>query len=276
LHDAAETTASVALAVLSLDLAEIVASPPATPLATPEALTVATPVFDEVHDTDGVATMLPSASYAVAVNVCVDPEATDAVDGVTSRRFMGVGTTVTSARPDFPLLVAVITAFPTATAVARPDVETAATARLELDQLTALPLMTSPAALCSVASSCAVLEMGIDTDSGATATEATVFGEPDEASVTPLPQLRAADVTNTTKPTALARLGMRDTHIAASFRELAGRVEMPLPTTAGPLATLEVEYDSCEADGPFECGERYESGRRKRRETLRPNQPLFD
>jgi hypothetical protein len=118
--------------------------------------------------------------------------------------------------------------------------------------------------------------MGIDTVSGATATEATVFGEPDEASVTPLPQLREADVTNTTKATALARLGMHDTDIAASFRELAGRVEMPLLTTAGPLATLEVEYDNCEADGPFECGERYESGRRKRRETLRPNQPLFD
>jgi len=40
--------------------------------------------------------------------------------------------------------------------------------------------------------------MGTDTVSGATATEATVFGEPDEASVTPLPQLGAADVTNTT------------------------------------------------------------------------------
>ena len=88
---------------------------------------------------------------------------------------MGTGETVTVALPDFPLLVAVMIASPGATPVTSPAFETVATLAFALVQLNGRFVSASPAAFRTVASSCDVPEIVVETVVGATATLATTL-----------------------------------------------------------------------------------------------------
>jgi hypothetical protein len=79
-------TLSVALACVPPEMAMIVAAPSLTALAIPEALTDATPEFDELHCTEPVTSwLLPSENFPVAVNCCPPPGAAVALAGDTCK-----------------------------------------------------------------------------------------------------------------------------------------------------------------------------------------------
>src|SRR2546425_4006277 len=120
-------------------VAVMVAAPAATPLTRPLALTVATEAFEVVHVTVRPVSVLPLASFTVAVSGTVWPTCTDAVAGLTVTDATGTVATVIAAVPLFPSLVAVSVAAPTATPVACPAPFTVATAGLLLDHVTVRP-----------------------------------------------------------------------------------------------------------------------------------------
>jgi hypothetical protein len=110
-------TVTVAVPLLPPALAVMVAGPARAPVTTPELDTVATPVLLEVHVTVYPSTLCHLASFTVAVNVVVDPDATLLVAGDTVIVATGARLTVTVAVPDLPSLVAVMVAVPGATPV---------------------------------------------------------------------------------------------------------------------------------------------------------------
>ena len=110
----------MAVPLLPPALAVMVAGPARAPVTTPELDTVATPVLLEVHVTVYPVNVVPLASFTVAVNVVVDPDATLLVAGDTVIVATGARLTVTVAVPDLPSLVAVMVAVPGATPVTTP------------------------------------------------------------------------------------------------------------------------------------------------------------
>lgn len=129
-------TFSVVVPLTPLEVAVIVAVPAAAAVATLPDI-VATVVFDDVQvavaDTSCV---VPSLSFAVAVNAWVCPTAIHGLAGVTVMLVMNGGTTLTLAVPDTPFFDAVIVAVPSATALSTPLVPTVATAVLLLVHVT--------------------------------------------------------------------------------------------------------------------------------------------
>src|SRR2546428_12402665 len=84
------------------EAAGLAAAPAATPLTRPLALTVATEAFEVVHVTVRPVSVLPLASFTVAVSGTVWPTCTDAVAGVTGTDASGTGANRIAAAPPFP------------------------------------------------------------------------------------------------------------------------------------------------------------------------------
>ncbi|BBB59855.1 hypothetical protein UNDKW_1582 [Undibacterium sp. KW1] len=124
-----DTTVSVAVADLALRLAVIIDVPVVTPVAIPLDNILATELLPELQVTKFVTlTLLLSEYVPIATNAWVEPIARFAVTGVIAIEFrVTAGTTVNEAEPVLPPSVAVISAGPVATAVARPFGKTVAT-----------------------------------------------------------------------------------------------------------------------------------------------------
>ena len=91
--------------------------PGATPVTTPSLLTVATDAFPVLQLTTRPPSMLPWLSRNVAPSVTVDPTCTVLNCGETATELTGRASTVTSAVPLFPSLLAVMVALPGESAV---------------------------------------------------------------------------------------------------------------------------------------------------------------
>ena len=152
------TTATVTLPVWPSLVAVIVTGPPTViPVTRPEPDTVATALFDEVHETTRPVTIVPEASRIVAES-CTPLKGVKVDDaGDTLTVATGGGVTVTVAEPSCPSLVAtMVTGPPTVTAVTSPVVETVATAVFVDDHVTVRFWRLTPAASRGVAVSCVV------------------------------------------------------------------------------------------------------------------------
>src|SRR5690349_19585580 len=117
-------------------VAVIVAEPAATPVTTPLPETVATVASLVAHVTARPLRGVPFASLGVAVSCAVWPTVTLAVVGLTATEATGTFVTVAVDAAVLPPPVALIVAWPAATAVMRPLLETVATAVLLLDHVT--------------------------------------------------------------------------------------------------------------------------------------------
>lgn len=93
-------TVNVVEALIVPEAAWMVADPSPADEAIPEALTVATPVEDELHFTELVTfCVLLSVKVPVAVNCCVLPRVTDGAAGVTSTETSAGALTVKAVAP---------------------------------------------------------------------------------------------------------------------------------------------------------------------------------
>ena len=117
------------------------------------AFTLAIGLLFELHVIDRSVRTLPLPSFAVAVNCCVVPAVTLAEAGLTLTTATGTRVTVMSEVLDFPSLVAVMVAVPTATAVTSPFASTVAVALSE-DHEMVRPLSAEPVESFVVAVSC--------------------------------------------------------------------------------------------------------------------------
>ena len=156
---AAATTVTVAVPVCPSLVAVIVVLPAVVPAVTTPVLdTVATAVLLDVQVTVRPVSVVPFASFVVAVNctVAVWPAVSVAVDGETVTVATGGGLTVIAAVPVLPSLVAVIVAVPWATAVTTPVTLTVATAVLLDVHVMVRPESTLPFASVVVAVSVVV------------------------------------------------------------------------------------------------------------------------
>src|SRR5213083_1704990 len=153
-------------------VAVIVADPGVTPETSPLLLTAATAVLELDHVTVRPESGFPPASFGVAVSCTVWPACTDAEGGVTSTVATGTFVTVIDEVPLFPSLVAVIVAEPGVTPETRPLLFTAATAVLELDNVTVRPERGAPLASFGVAVSCTVWPACTEAEGGVTSTVA--------------------------------------------------------------------------------------------------------
>jgi len=154
----------------------MVAEPTATPLTTPLLETVATAALSLAHVTVRPVSVLPFASFSVAVSATVRPTATLAVAGLTVTVATGTCTTVIVALPLCPSHVAVIVAEPATFPVTSPFELTVATAVLLLAHVTVRPVNGLPFASFGVAVSCTVLPSSTLADAGVTVTLATGTG----------------------------------------------------------------------------------------------------
>src|SRR5712691_5283823 len=166
-------TVSAAVPLWPSLVAVMVADPTATPLTTPLLETVATAALSLAHVTVRPVSVLPFASFSVAVSTTVRPTATLAVAGLTVTVATGTCTTVIAAPPLCPSLVAVIVAEPATFPVTSPLELTVATAVLELAHVTTRPDNGLPLASFGVAVSCTVVPSFTEGPAGATVTEAT-------------------------------------------------------------------------------------------------------
>src|SRR5213593_3549839 len=157
-------------------VAVMVAEPTATPLTTPLLETVATAALSLAHVTVRPVSVLPFASFSVAVSATVRPTATLAVAGLTVTVATGTCTTVIVALPLCPSHVAVIVAEPATFPVTSPFELTVATAVLLLAHVTVRPVNGLPFASFGVAVSCTVLPSSTLADAGVTVTLATGTG----------------------------------------------------------------------------------------------------
>src|SRR5205823_6378081 len=148
--------------------------PAATPVTRPLLLfTVAADVLELVHTTVRPVSVLPPASFSVAVSCTVAFAKMLAVAGATVTVATGALDTVTSDVPFTPSLVAVIVAVPAATPVTRPLLLfTVAADALEL-HTTVRPVSVLPPASFSLAVSCTVAFVKMLAVAGATVTVAT-------------------------------------------------------------------------------------------------------
>jgi hypothetical protein len=131
------TTVRLAAPDLPPARAVIVTGPPAaTPVTSPLLVTVASAVLEDVHEYVRPGNGCPAEFSAVAPKLIALPTTTEAVVGVTATEATVLSTggavTVICADPDFPAALAVMNAWPGATAVTRPDELTDATPAAEL------------------------------------------------------------------------------------------------------------------------------------------------
>src|SRR5205807_7903387 len=151
----APTVTAVAPLLPSL-VAVIVASPGLAAPPRPVASTVATAGALLVQVTTRPARGLPLASCGVAESCSAPPSGSAPVPGLTATAAIGTGTTVTTAAPLRPSLVAVMVALPGLSALTRPVASTSAAVGAVLahvtDRLrTGVPLAIGVAVSCSVA-----------------------------------------------------------------------------------------------------------------------------
>jgi hypothetical protein len=170
------STNTVDVPVLPSLVAVIVAVPVPTPVTTPVAETVAIAVALELHVTMRPVSVLPPASFVMAVNACVVPATTLAETGLTVTVATGTGTTLTVAVPVFPSLVAVIVAVPRATPLTKPPEVTVAMPVLSELHVMARPVRTAPFASRVVAVRVAVAAIKTFVVGGATVTVLTGAG----------------------------------------------------------------------------------------------------
>ena len=167
-------TVTAAVPLLPSLVAVIVTGPPATlPVTRPLASTVATVASPVVQTTVRPVSVMPLASFNVAVSCRVAATCTLPVAGVTRTVSTGTRATVIAALPLFPSLVAVIVADPSAFAVTSPVTETLAIPVSLLAQVTARPLRGLPAGSLGVAVSwmvCPGVRLAV---AGLTSTDAT-------------------------------------------------------------------------------------------------------
>jgi hypothetical protein len=124
--------------------AVIVAVPTATDVTRPLASTVAIVWSLDDHNTIRPASTWSAASLVSALSCWVEPTVTLAAAGLTVTDATGTGTTVRVAAPDFPSLVAVITADPATIDVTTPVLETVATVKSSDVHVTTRPVRTAP------------------------------------------------------------------------------------------------------------------------------------
>jgi hypothetical protein len=184
------------------------------------ALTVNTAVLLENQLTVRPESVLPPASFGVAVNACVPPT----IIGVTGTERVtaatGAGLIVSVALPVFPSLMAMTCTEPAPTAVTNPDEDTVAIAELPELHITLRPVRMLPDASRVVAVACVVCPTVMAVDASDTVTRATGTGTTVIEEVPVFPSLVAVTValpsaTAVTKPLAdtLAIDGASDDHV---------------------------------------------------------------
>jgi hypothetical protein len=156
-------------------VAVIVTDPAAPPVARPLPDTVAAAVLLLLHVTTRPVSVLPFASFGVAVSCTVSPTTRLADAGLTLTDATGT-VTVTAEVPLCPSLVAVIVADPAATPVTSPLPLTVAAVVLLLPHVTTRPVSVLPFASLGVAASCTVCPAVTLADPGLTLTDATGAG----------------------------------------------------------------------------------------------------
>src|SRR6266581_2758962 len=158
-------------------VAVMVTGPPAAlPVTRPFASTVARVALLVPHVTVRPVSVLPFASFSVAVSCSVMPTATLAGAGVTATESTGAGVIVTADVPLFASLVAVmVTGPPAALAVTTPFTSTVAMVASLVVHVTVRPVSGLPAASFGVAVSWRVVPVKILAVVGLTSTEATAI-----------------------------------------------------------------------------------------------------
>ncbi|HMK30083.1 MAG TPA: hypothetical protein VK473_10395 [Terriglobales bacterium] len=139
--------------------AVMVVLPVATPCARPLVVTVATAVFDEVHVTEDVTSLVvPSLKVPTAENCCVGwlDKLMDGFWGEIEIEFSGELTTLTVVEPVIPPEVAEIVADPVATAVASPVAEIVTTCRFDEVHVRSLSVLVVPLSKTPEAENCCV------------------------------------------------------------------------------------------------------------------------
>ncbi len=234
--DATGTGATVTTAVPGLPslVAEIVAVPAAIAVTSPEPLTVARDASDVDQIVVRPVSVPPPASSRAAISCCVAPTATVGAAGVTVIDATGTGASVTTAVPDFPSLVAVIVAVPTAAAVTNPEALTVALVASDDAQLIVRPGSTVPPTSKSVALSCCVVPTITVGAEGVTVTEATGTGTIVTTAVPVFPSLLAVIVE---VPTATAVTSPDALTVARAASDVAQAIARPVsvapPTSSG-------------------------------------------
>jgi hypothetical protein len=112
-------------------------------VARPELSIVATAVFEDVHVTELVkSVVVPFWRIPIAVNCCVAPEEIDGLVGVIDMDARFAVTTLTVVEPLIPFKVALMVADPEATPVTSPAELTVAIVTPEVDQLAELVIVS--------------------------------------------------------------------------------------------------------------------------------------
>jgi len=172
----AAVTVTADVPLFPSDVAVMVVEPATTPVTRPLALTVPTEPLLLAHVTVRPVSVLPFASFGVAVSWTVCPACTDAGAGLTVTDATGTSVTVTTDVPLCPSDVAVIVVEPATTPVTRPLAFTVPTEVLLLAHVTVRPVNGLPFASFGVAVSWTACATGTDADAGLTVTDATGSG----------------------------------------------------------------------------------------------------
>jgi hypothetical protein len=175
-------------------IALIVAGPIAWAVTSPFTSTDAIKGSVDDQVTPRPVSVLPLASFVVAVSCCVEPTATLAAAGLTLTVATGTGVTVSCALPVFVSLIAIMCAVPAATDVTKPLAETVATVWLSDVQVIERPLSWLPLASKVVAVACVVWPATTEPNASDTLTVATGIGVTVTVAVAILPSLRATIV----------------------------------------------------------------------------------
>ena len=168
-------TVIAAVPLLPSDVAVMVAEPVATPLTSPLELTVATEELLLPQVMVRPVSVLPPASFGVAVSCSVWLTNTVADGGLTLTVATGTVTavTVTADVPLLPSEVAVMVAEPAATPRTSPPVLTVATEGVPLVHVIVRPVSALPPASFGVAVNWTVWPAGTEAEGGLTVTDAT-------------------------------------------------------------------------------------------------------
>jgi hypothetical protein len=151
----ADSLAAVMIAVPKPAAVTVIAAP-LDVLTELEPLNESTAGLLETQFTVRPVRVLPLASLGVAVSCCDWPSITGVIGAESVSDTTGIGTTVSSAVPTFPSLVATMLALPVPIAVARPVPDTVATPVLSEDQTMTRPVNTLLFASRVVAVACVV------------------------------------------------------------------------------------------------------------------------
>jgi hypothetical protein len=177
-------TLSFAVPLTPLSEADTVVEPAVTPIARPVEFTVATVVVAAVQSAVPVTSAVELSLYvAVALNFCVAPAETLALEGETAIDVTVLGTSAT-VRVEFPVIPfseAVMIVEPEATAVASPVELIVATAALAAVQLAvAVTSAVEPSLYFAVAPNCCAAPIPMLVVDGDTETVVSVFVAPAE------------------------------------------------------------------------------------------------